>query len=682
MDLCYLWIKEYKGLKNAEFNFSNEFSFNKVGNIININKIKGLENFFGNNIINLTAIIGENGSGKSNTLELIYKILSDGISKKDKVEFIIIFRNSLEYNTYSKCKEKIFLNTSKVEGYEKNFNKSIVLETNLIKQNLNLIFFSNVFDNRKNGTALYKNSNSFIRKLLDNGVCESIATNDLLASIRESDEYYDDRSAVEILHDQEFGRQINFAGDFYNKKLKNIKINEDIKIPKYVQIGTIAKEISLPDYYLGEQNEIFYKIYNEYIKKIIDDKYESFNFENEISKSCIENYFKEIVEEQEINKMYYSIDKKIECKWEKFESQKRGFELCKEILYLLKMDLDIILKEEIWYECEKNIKQNAEEKKEWYEFKEEIKEDIEEQKRLLDNNIKLIESISEIYKSEYDGEIYGNSYKIDFEKYNNQVMNIFKLHKLSYWNFSFLIFEWCHDDRTFSSGENAILNLFSRFYDVYKNKKITKDSLLIIMDEPEEYFHPEWQRNLINIIVDFFQTIFKEYTIQIIITSNSPFLISDLPKQNIIFLKEGKVCYRDEFRQTFGANIHTLLTKSFFMKNTIGEFANQKIKEVVKDLNEKTKEEILKINGRREEIEYIIDNIGEPVIKRKIESMYRAIFEKDIGYYHSKIKELQEEKAQLEKILKDKGLEEIDNVMKLLNNAIEELKSKVDDKND
>ncbi|MCS4438089.1 hypothetical protein JTS92_06295 [Clostridium botulinum] len=141
MDLCYLWIKEYKGLKNAEFNFSNEFSFNKVGNIININKIKGLENFFGNNIINLTAIIGENGSGKSNTLELIYKILSDGISKKDKVEFIIIFRNSLEYNTYSKCKEKIFLNTSKVEGYEKNFNKSIVLETNLIKQNLNLIFF-------------------------------------------------------------------------------------------------------------------------------------------------------------------------------------------------------------------------------------------------------------------------------------------------------------------------------------------------------------------------------------------------------------------------------------------------------------------------------------------------------------------------------------------------------------
>nr|WP_031368555.1 hypothetical protein [Clostridium botulinum] len=69
------------------------------------------------------------------------------------------------------------------------------------------------------------------------------------------------------MHDQEFGRQINFAGDFYNKKLKNIKINEDIKIPKYVQIGTIAKEISLPDYYLGEQNEIFYKIYNEYIKK-------------------------------------------------------------------------------------------------------------------------------------------------------------------------------------------------------------------------------------------------------------------------------------------------------------------------------------------------------------------------------------------------------------------------------
>ncbi|PIH05432.1 AAA family ATPase [Clostridium combesii] len=677
MDLCYLWIKEYKGLKNAEFNFSNEFSFNKVGNVININKIKGLENFFGNNIVNLTAIIGKNGSGKSNTLEFIYQILSDEISKKDKEEFIIIFRNSLEYNTYSKCKEKIVLNTSKVEGYnekfkkveEKIFDTPNVLKTNLIKQNLNLIFFSNVFDNRNNGITLCDNLNHIPKQCLDNVIYQSITTNDLLANIRESNEYYDDRSVVKIFHDQEFERQISFAGDFYNKKLKNIKINKDIenkeiKIPKYVQIKIMGKKINPPDY-LGEQNEIFYKIYNKHIKKIIDDEFSSFNFEDEVLRSCIENYFKEIVEEQRIilgkDTMYSHIAKRIECKWEKFKSRKIGFELCKEILQLLKRDLNVIL-----------------ENKAWYKWQEERKKDIKEQRKLLDNNIKLIEAISEINGRE----MYGNSCKIDFEKYNNQVINIFKLHKLSYLNSSFLIFEWCHDDRTFSSGENAILNLFSRFYYVYKNKKIAKDSLLIIMDEPEEYFHPEWQRNLINIIVDFFQSIFKEYTIQIIITSNSPFLISDLPKQNIIFLKEGKVRDRDEFKQTFGANIHTLLTNSFFMKNTIGEFANQKIRGVVKDLNEKTKEEILKINGRREEIEYIIDNIGEPVIKRKIESMYRAIFEKDIEYYHSKIKRLQEEKAQLEKILKDNGLDEIGNVMKLLNNAIEELKLKVDDKND
>ena len=113
----------------------------------------------------------------------------------------------------------------------------------------------------------------------------------------------------------------------------------------------------------------------------------------------------------------------------------------------------------------------------------------------------------------------------------------------------------------------------------------------------------------------------KNYSI--FITSHSPFLLSDIPRQNIIFLDtyENGNCKvvngLKEKKQTFGANIHTLLTDSFFMEDGLmGEFAKSKIDRVISLLNQDTLDD--------KELKYceqIISIIGEPIVKNQLQRM-------------------------------------------------------------
>ncbi len=102
MELVYLWVEEYKNIKNHGFHFSPKFNCHYDGetltikkNIDNKGKKQYIENFFGDNI-NITAIVGKNGSGKSNILKFIRKIIGKEI---DDGSFLI-FYNKLN-NTYN-----------------------------------------------------------------------------------------------------------------------------------------------------------------------------------------------------------------------------------------------------------------------------------------------------------------------------------------------------------------------------------------------------------------------------------------------------------------------------------------------------------------------------------------------------------------------------------------------------
>jgi hypothetical protein len=148
----------------------------------------------------------------------------------------------------------------------------------------------------------------------------------------------------------------------------------------------------------------------------------------------------------------------------------------------------------------------------------------------------------------------------------------------------------------------------------------------LFFDEIEMGFHPEWQKKYIKEILftlKEFKNLFNfNKKINLFFLTHSPFIISDLPKQNIIFLdkdENGKCKVVDglnEKKETFGANIHTLLSDSFFMEDGfIGKFAESKINEVIEYLNGKTTDKIMD----DEKAQKIINIIGEPIIKKELQ---------------------------------------------------------------
>ena len=218
---------------------------------------------------------------------------------------------------------------------------------------------------------------------------------------------------------------------------------------------------------------------------------------------------------------------------------------------------------------------------------------------------------------------------LEFSKYiwemGNSLLNIMDV----------LHFNWKPD---LSTGEESFLFQFANFYTVLDK---TSNTLLLI-DEGETTFHPQWQKKYIFYIIQFIKDNFPNRKIHTILTSHSPFLLSDIPKQNIIFLdkdEDGNCKVVDglkEKKQTFGANIHTLLSDSFFMEDGLmGEFAKSKIDDVINYLH--GKESKIKSD---DEAQKLIHIIGEPIVKNQLQRMLDSRRLSKIDIVNQKIKDM------------------------------------------
>ncbi|MDK9694653.1 MAG: ATP-binding protein [Sulfurimonas sp.] len=183
-----------------------------------------------------------------------------------------------------------------------------------------------------------------------------------------------------------------------------------------------------------------------------------------------------------------------------------------------------------------------------------------------------------------------------------------------------------------SHGERSILLSNALLYESAINTK--NQGILICLDEPDLSLHPEWQKKYINELVKMFSKITKNF--HFLITSHSPFILSDIPKKNVIFLEKGKQVYPNI--ETFGANIHTLLSHGFFMKDGLmGEFAKEKIDKAITHLNQKTLTE--------KEIDYcenIISIVGEPILKNQLQKMLDSKRLSEVEQIKQEIKRLEE----------------------------------------
>ena len=198
-----------------------------------------------------------------------------------------------------------------------------------------------------------------------------------------------------------------------------------------------------------------------------------------------------------------------------------------------------------------------------------------------------------------------------------------------------------------STGEKSIFILIITVLHQLKNLNMTKYSTLnVVLDEIEMNIHPLWQKKFLKEIIFSINKISNK-KINLILLTHSPFILSDMPKQNVIFLEKNKTignCINATNNvdiNPFGANIHTLLSHGFFMKDGLmGEFAKSKIEEVIKYLNDESSEEI-KTN---EDAQNIINIIGEPIIKRELQ---RKLDSKKLSKL-DKIDEIEEQMKLLE----------------------------------
>jgi len=242
----------------------------------------------------------------------------------------------------------------------------------------------------------------------------------------------------------------------------------------------------------------------------------------------------------------------------------------------------------------------------------------------------------------------GNSYQYIFMLYVEDFNP--KIVKYAEWDNGGL--NLCKWDSNFSSGEIGLMNLLtSLFRELEKNNK-TK---YIYIDEGETFLHPNWQKKYISYIVQFIKDNFPNRKIHIILTSHSPFLLSDIPKQNIIFLDKDEngnckvVNGLKEKKQTFGANIHTLLSDSFFMEDGLmGEFAKSKIDKAIKLLNKEylTQDEL-------KYCEQIISIIGEPIVKNQLQRMLDSKRLKKVDKIDAIEKDIEALKAELLRLRND-----------------------------
>lgn len=195
-----------------------------------------------------------------------------------------------------------------------------------------------------------------------------------------------------------------------------------------------------------------------------------------------------------------------------------------------------------------------------------------------------------------------------------------------------------------SSGENALLNLFSRLfafinenYGVNKYRP-PKEHFILLFDEADLSFHPSWKKNyiksLLKTIPYFFEELENKPSIQIIFTTHDPLTLSDLPNRNVTYIarkdydsKSNILEYGSQNRpkKTFGANISELLADSFFIDDAlIGNFASDKIQETIEWLNKK---------DDRSNPDYhkkIISLIDEPIVSLKLSEMYDEKMETNI----------------------------------------------------
>jgi energy-coupling factor transporter ATP-binding protein EcfA2 len=629
MELKFIWIEDYKNVKKTGFNFNHsiaqEFEYLDDKIEISTDKIKTPDFFFAENISSVTAIVGKNGSGKTNLAEFLNFNLAHVTNGGLAVNFagykgILIIDKFIFFQENIKIK-----NSEELEklGYELFDYKNAPLDQQSGRKWAEMsrnkyIYYSPAFEFR------------FInmRENLTNISTSYLAFNDIYNNAKHYNldrDYsytskYDKTDSLTAHYVNEMIRQSDFilsynTKEFIGESPTNLKISIDlVEENRLLQTPFFYKEEDMEEVHKNnlwkELNDLESNIWNSGYAEL-----SNYRLPEKDEKDRFDYYIIPIEKQKDIFRRLFLIN------------------FFKTLLKTSDNKFDIGFFKIFLYEPRKLISVGI------------VKKMISVNNKLntFINNCKWDEGEKKIAKISYNPteKVYSSlthNAQLDTSNYKNKknFLDLLKLVKEITQNTLFFHYQFSNN---YSSGQQHLLNFYSRFYwakndllDSEQNIRyeMFRDRIIIFIDEGEVALHPEWQRLFFNKAVKFLSELFHGRQIQLILTTHSPFVLSDIPKNNVLFLdrnNEGNTMISDiERDNTFGANIYSLLSDSFFMENTIGKFAEEKMKGALEILktskNDYSKEKI-------EELKYIIDSIGEPIIKEQFEYLYDKKFGND-----------------------------------------------------
>ncbi|PGL12169.1 hypothetical protein CN912_10625 [Bacillus cereus] len=685
MEICYYWIDRFdNAIKEQGYDFGSPltFSFNYKQNQLIISEnnlyVEGFFNFNDKKITNITAIVGRNGVGKSTFLTSLKGILIDGgiLARPMESGEIYYYKRILVYRSEGKYKvifhkdlisspkgalNIAYANSDLENRYEIEFisygegenihlfrkDKDIVRVTGTEGlATTSCVYFSHAFDNN-----FYSDSSMDEKKYFD------ISTKGLLNDIENAFKHSNTFSTTKPNHltngDTRFN--VGVLKEFYiTENKKRIELISDDIGRKFIENHLfLPKKAYLNlDYILYKENNFsFLEINPSQLLRIEKDQ-------NELNK--IERYILNFIEDiykgepddainshlvlakqtylrRIIDSYFEDVDRFIF-----FDKRKRALKaVCEDIddEELQKRDLLELLE----FFCRVTIKELQNDSN-----KEEVKRKFnsEQFKTLTQSYINFItfinncifkeSSIIDVIKGkiEFVTTESRKSQAVGFKEIgiieielNSEGIKLLKqfidhyeiINTLS----NFIKIQW----GGLSTGEDTLLTIYSRFFEL-RNANLGKN-IIILLDEIEHSLHPEWQRRILSNLIEYLPYVFSNCdTVQIVLATNVPFLIADIPTKNIIYIEKNKETAKisskpELINQTFAANIHSLLINNFFMESTIGEFSARKINEIIQILKPESTNEY---SYSHQDIGNIIQTIGEPIIRNKLESMYSKKF--------------------------------------------------------
>ncbi|MCX6799537.1 MAG: AAA family ATPase [Candidatus Falkowbacteria bacterium] len=581
----YLYLNHKKVDDSKEFKFSNRFNFSLKDNVITVSENKSyVSGFYGEHISNLSVAIGANGAGKTRLCETLINLLQNPKFYSDAYTIAFIYSENDEL--FSFHSDSIFFSKESLKITKKNLDEDMygwykILHPIFLTLVFNYTQFNNHFLNEATRYDIVTSLSTF--HVMKNAISNRDKTHDVQKQSN-TKIGFDEMFTLFLENEMnEFLRVLEFRELFSNSGIK-VPSNLKIKVPFFESTTYKTGEESFSET-SKEINQIYWEIIQN--KKL--DYYQKYKstFVNRCIYSLINNYRLGIIPNKILDAIVTTQMNQIITSYQQnymntnfltevdsfYPSDSAGFIVIKEHYLSYYQELDACIDE------------------------------------LFKDNL--------LNEGSKDSDFIFVAYANSEEKIRGLVKALFSKNislrpislQLSHQNSSINI----------SAGELNFFTFFSRLLSIDFND--LPPNLFLLIDEADLTFHPQLQKKFLNLILPFLNNVLaksfaEKYKrqaphIQVLITTHSPIILSDLISNSIINLEE----QQEESKSTFAQNIHELFNNDFILRDgLIGDYAQSKINEIV-DYIENNDSYDRTIMAR---FFKIIRNISEPYIQYKL----------------------------------------------------------------